>query len=183
MTNRIVAFLGLSGVGKSTTLSKLASVITFQHHQASAIIKRRRARLEDEAFTKDDLRKFSIDDNQELLIEGFRDALHPSPRLAILDGHSAIETRTGVALIEPSVFAAIGVEHLIFLADNPDEIALRRHRDRSRERPPATEEDIVELQNTALIQAELIARELDIAMTVLRPGRTEELARLLNPMT
>ena len=39
MTQPVVALLGLSGVGKSTILRKLAAHIAFQHLQASAIIK------------------------------------------------------------------------------------------------------------------------------------------------
>jgi len=179
MKNSIVALLGLSGVGKSTVLNSFTSV-AFQHIQASAIIKERRAKLEDEALSNDDPRKFPIDDNQQLLIEGFKDTLQPSPSLAILDGHSAIETKSGVVLIEPSVFAAIGVQHIVFLADHPSALAKRRDRDPSRRRPPASEQQLRALQDMALAQAAVIARELDIPMTMLRPSQSRMLVKLLS---
>lgn len=179
MTNKVVALLGLSGIGKSTTLENLSSKITFQHLQASTIIKARRAKLESEALSNDDLRNLSIDENQQLLIDGFKDTLQPSPALVILDGHSAIETPTGIILIEPEVFAAIGIEHLIFLSDDSRAIAQRRDNDQLRKRPAASEIQLRAFQDIALAQAAAIARELDITMTVLKPSHTQGLAKLL----
>ncbi len=179
MTNKIIALLGVSGVGKSTVLNKLSSNLPFQHLQASAIIKERRAKLENQTLSNDDLRSFSINDNQQLLVDGFKEVVQASPRLAILDGHSAIETPSGVVLIEPSVFAAIGIAHLIFLVDHPSAIARRRDQDLSRKRPPASEQQLNTLQDTALLQASSIARELDIMMTVLQPSHAGQLAIVL----
>lgn len=179
MSNTIMALLGISGVGKSTALGKLIQFVPFQHLQASSIIKEVRAKIEAEPLSNDDLRKLSIDDNQQLLIQGLQDALLPTPRLAILDGHSVIETPSGIVLIEPYVFQNIGVQEIIFFADNPALIAERRRNDQSRKRPPAKVQDVATLQDSALMQAAVIARQLDIAMSVLKPSHSDRLTGLL----
>lgn len=179
MSNTIIALLGISGVGKSTALDKLTEIVSFQHVQASAIIKELRGKIETDTLSNDDLRNLSIDDNQQFLIQGFQDALLPTPRLAILDGHSVIETSPGIVLVEPDVFQNIGVEEIIFLADDPGLIAERRRNDRLRKRPPAKVQDVSALQHEALMQAAVIARQLDIAMSVLKPSHSDRLTSLL----
>jgi adenylate kinase len=67
MTQSIIALVGISGVGKSTLLCELSKDLSFQHLQASALIKSEREAATLFETSTDDLCNANIADNQALL--------------------------------------------------------------------------------------------------------------------
>jgi adenylate kinase len=179
MTQAVVALLGLSGVGKSTLLHALASDVTFQHLQASAVIKAARDTQALSSLSVDELRRANIDDNQALLIAGFAAARDPSASLIVLDGHSVIDAPQGLVRIPPGVFAQLGIQLVIFLADDAGAIAARRQQDPSRQRPNRTTEELEQHQADALASAFLAARHLNTPLMVFSPSHIEDVRRVL----
>jgi len=179
MNQHAIAFLGLSGVGKSTLLRELSSHVEFQHLQASALIKEGRQAAEAQEISTDTLRHVNIDENQQLLIAGYERSINPKAKLVILDGHSVIDTPAGLVQIDPSVFSALGISRVIFLADKPAEIVQRRQSDTSRDRPIRSVGDIDVHQDVALLNALRICLELQVPLNVVTPAQREHLRCLL----
>lgn len=100
---RVVALVGLSGVGKSTLLEDARRRLVFEHLQASDLIKAERQERQGKPAAHDLLREGNIDDNQDLLISGFMRRA-PEEGLIVLDGHTIIDTPDGLVEISPSVF-------------------------------------------------------------------------------
>lgn len=177
MKRHVAAVTGLSGVGKSTLLRKVASTVSFQHLQASTLI--REARQSDQrSLTLDQLRSFDLDENQKLLVHGFAQAAQ-STGLVILDAHTVIERDDNLVLIEPNVFGAIGINSLIFLTEDSAEIAKRRLDDKARQRPTKSVEQLQRAQNQSLQHAREICRVLAIPISVFGPNDSGAIADLL----
>lgn len=166
MRQCVVALIGISGVGKSTLLRAVSSRVQFQHLQASALIKEAREALSTDPVAADDLRRADINDNQALLVQGFKNARSPDALLIVLDGHTVIDTPNGLVHIEPEVFMRLGVTQFIFLADDPQAINLRRHHDQGRNRPPRSPEELDKHQTHALLNAFTAARHLNVPLMV-----------------
>lgn len=166
MKQAIVAFVGISGVGKSTLLKAASNRLSFQHLQASSLIKDAREAITTSPIAADDLRRASINDNQALLIDGFNNARSPEEPLIVLDGHTVIDTPSGLVRIEPRVFAALGVTQFILLVDDAQAISSRRDSDQSRNRPKRSPQELEEHQTQALLNAFAAARELNVPLTV-----------------
>jgi adenylate kinase len=158
VTQPVVALLGISGVGKSTVLNKLAGTIAFQHVQASTIIKLARDAQVATPTGLDELRNTNIDDNQALLISGFAAARDPTAPVVVLDGHSVIDTPQGLICIPPIVFARLGVSLFVFLADDAAAIADRRRQDQTRRRPTRTNDELERHQTEALCRRPSLER-------------------------
>ena len=90
----------------------------------------------------DSLREANINENQQFLTIGFLRAVDPEAQIVIIDGHSVIDTPSGLVPIEPAVFAKLRIQRVIFLVDDPSEIFRRRAGDRSRNRPARTVDDL-----------------------------------------
>lgn len=184
MKPSIVALVGLSGVGKSTLLSAIAARVTFQHLQASTLIKQAKEVLSKTSVSTDQLRHADINDNQALLVEGFSRAIDQNAELVVLDGHSIIDTPSGLVRIEPRVFGQIGVKYFVFLAAAPALICSRRAGDTTRKRPVRSEGELRQHQHQALLAAFDAAQELDVPMTVVTGTQTSVVvdlfARLLS---
>jgi adenylate kinase len=178
MKRHIVAITGLSGVGKSTLVRALASMIPFQHLQASALIRNARQSERDQP-TLDQLRSADLDENQELLIRGFARAASQRPRLIVLDGHTVIERADSLFLIEPAVFGAIGINSMIFLAEDCSELAKRRCQDKSRQRSLRSVEQLRSMQDQALLHAREICQVLGIQIDVFGSNDVGAAATLL----
>ena len=164
---RIIALVGLSGVGKSTLLKRMASHIEFEHLQASVLIKSELKRTQSELQSSEGLRQGQVIDNQAALISGFLRTTEGMSGLVVLDGHTLIDAGEKLIEIPADVFRQIGVEHMIFLQEAPERIAERRGGDIGRKRPNRTVETLAYHQVQAIIVAARITLELDIPLSVI----------------
>lgn len=176
---KTVAFVGLSGVGKSTLIRSLAERIELQHLSAGKLIGEEKARIK-EALNHDELRLADIAVNQQLLIDSFNRKKDISAGLVVLDGHTVIDTNLKLEAIPTSVFRAIGIELFIFLHVNPSEILKRRTLDSSRNRPLIGVTEIAEHQAFALEVTESCARELSIPCHVVDTDDINFIISVLN---
>lgn len=180
MTRCVIALTGISGVGKSTLIKALAESVPLEHLQASALIKEgRQASGDAELVTQDQLRHVDIDENQKFLIRGFEVSARMSTGLIILDGHTVIEQDSGLTRIDPRVFGAIGINSMIFLADDPVSIAARRISDATRKRPAPSLDNLRLIQETAQAHASTICGTLGIPLHIFRTDQPAQIGRLL----
>lgn len=179
MTLRVVAVTGISGVGKSTLLGRLAETFAFEHLQAGALIKQGRDASDDVEVEHDRLRLFDIGKNQEFLIQGFKLSVHAKVGLIVLDGHTVIERDEGLIRIDPRVFAAMGINGMIFLTDDPEAIAIRRGHDTERTRPLYAADRLQLIQEEAQIHATTICRNLGVPLYLFRPEQVALISRTL----
>ncbi len=173
MSQPIIALVGISGVGKSTLLEACFESSKFQHLQASQLIKTEREQLTSAAIDPDELRSGDITENQKLLIAGFHRSKDPTAPAVILDGHTVIDTPTGLVEIEPDVFRDIGVTGFIFLSASPAELHKRRSNDTSRNRPQREAGQLRDHQERAILSAFRAALHLQVPLSVIccsKPG-------------
>ena len=175
---KVVAVVGLSGAGKTSALSALTAKHAFQHLSASLLIQEGREAGPLPA-TVDTLRNADIDENQRLLIAGFKRAFDATASFVVLDGHTVIETPSGLIAVSANVFGALGITDMIFWAAAPAEIAERRSLDASRNRPPANAEQIEAYQNEALLVAFRVCCHLKITLNVVTDSRGPSMEKLI----
>ncbi|MEX2697097.1 AAA family ATPase [Rhizobium mongolense] len=111
MTQAIVAFLGISGVGKSTFLKDAAQTLSFHHLTADSTI----GRAHNAQIAHDRLRLQDIAENQNLLVEGFHMARDVSASIVILDGHAVIDRPGGLETVNGDIFCRLGVNAIATL--------------------------------------------------------------------
>lgn len=179
----VVALTGISGVGKSSMLARIARIFPFQHLQASALIKASREEILATKISVDQLRNEDIDENQRILVTSFARALNHSISLAVLDGHTVVERSDGVEVVPASVFQALGVQAMICLVDNPESITARRIADGTRKRPAVSIAEVERLQELACQASRRIAENLRIRFEVLSPSDDSKLLSLFESMT
>lgn len=155
-----IAVLGLSGVGKSTLLRGLAQHVAFTHLQAGELIKIEQAFRAELPQSSEELRIGPVLDNQALLVAGFLRVAAQTELPIIFDGHSVIDGRDGLIEIPTEVFRALNLNAICFLHAAPSDIAIRRLRDLSRQRPCRHEQELDEHQQIAIAAARRIANEL-----------------------
>jgi adenylate kinase len=160
MTQKVTAIVGLSGVGKTFALKSISERRSFQHLSAGQLIREAR-QLPPSTEMLESLRSANIDDNQDLLAIGFHHARDPSIGRVILDAHTAIETPTGLTILRPNIFGALGIADMIFLASLPSKILGRRTEDAGRRRPHVTVEQVREFQELALLSVFNICQHLE----------------------
>ena len=167
---------GVHGVGKSTYCAEVAQATGCLHVTASAIIRRERA----EAIAASGKLVADVEGNQSLLIRGVRSLRSEMGATSILlDGHFAMRDGGGhIQAVAVDVFRALGIGHLVCLADEPHLIAARMAQ-RDGETP--TERDIAVLQDAELKNARLVAAVLGMPFTLLRSAHREGLRRLVPP--
>jgi len=175
---RVVALIGLSGVGKSTALARARPSVAFEHFQASALIRAERERRRQSAIGHDALREANIDDNQALLVEGFRHVA-PEAGLVILDGHTVIDTPDGLVEIEPNVFRMLEVSRFVILTDGPEEIYRRRLADPERKRPVRSVDELRQQQERSVIVAYRAALELGVPVVILVNAGVQDVVEVL----
>jgi adenylate kinase len=173
MTNQVVAVLGISGVGKSTFLTKLSETLNFQHLQASELIQLGRRHVSECQTEVDNLRNLNIDENQEFLIYGFNAMMDKSCPLVVLDGHSVIDTPNGFVNISPQVFRNLKISNVIYLIDDAIDIEVRRAFDGKRNRLRRSLEQLKKYQEISLLSASETCLDLDVPLTVIKPTKLE----------
>jgi adenylate kinase len=156
MSQRTIAFVGISGVGKSTFLRSAAKKIPFQHLTAGSLIGRAR---ESEC---DRLRLQNIDENQRLLVAGFEMAKNSTGSLVVIDGHVIIDAGNGLQAIGADVFAALSVGAIVHLEAKAMQILTYRQGDKSRDRPTLSVNELAAHQIRSRNAALDISRSLTI---------------------
>lgn len=176
MTQRIVAFTGISGVGKTTFLRRLAQLIDFQHVTGGSLIAAaRKAKPEG----RDAIRHADLDENQRLLIEGFALTRDPSAKIVIMDGHVVIDDGQRLSKIPCEVFKALEVSDMIHFECDPDQIAANRAVDTSRSRPAYQPAVLERHQELSRIHAKDVAEALGLHFEIAARSDVDRLARLL----
>lgn len=164
------AFVGISGVGKSTFLKMAMGKTPFLHLEASKLIKEELALVKKKVQTSEELRTGAVLDNQQLLVRAFHRNASGHEGLVVLDGHTVVDTGPGIQRIPTSVFAAIDVRSILFLQDDPELIRSRRTGDTSRVRPERSVREIEHHQREAMLAAADIAYQLDIVLKIVTHG-------------
>ncbi len=177
MFKRMIVLSGISGIGKSTTISRIKNEFDFVHLQASQMIKEFFQKSNKLNYTSEQLRTRDASENQQALISVLQTL--PDDGNYIFDAHSVIDTPNGMHKIPSEVFKAANPNHLIFLFDKPNEILRRRLRDGTRTRPERSADELADHQNLALANMAEIATKLDRSLTVLSTSKIDELKFLI----
>ena len=161
MNHSVVALVGISGVGKTTFLQRLAKEVEFQHLTAGSLIAAAKAAGSGD---RDRLRLSNIDENQRLLVVGFHLARDLSAPLVILDGHVVIHAADSLHIIGAEVFSQIGITGMIHLASSPERIAENRANDSGRDRPLLSQDDLERHQNASMVNATAVCQSLEVPL-------------------
>lgn len=179
MRQYVVAFTGISGVGKTTFLKKLAKLMLFQHVTGGSLIALAKNTIAD---GRDNLRYADLDENQRLLIEGFKLARDPSVELVIMDGHVVIDDGECLAKISSDVFKALDVRVMVHLEDDPANIVKNRYCDAARSRPKYDNNTLERHQDMSRQSARAIAEKLRIGFHIVTHNDAARLVKLLKSM-
>ncbi|WP_158511858.1 ATP-binding protein [Novosphingobium sp. PP1Y] len=163
---------GISGVGKTTFIRKLAEKMSFQHLTGGSLIARAQA---GRAISRDALRQFDLDENQRLLVEGFMVARDRSAEMVVFDGHTVIDGPAGLATIPVDVFEALGLCLVVHLEAEPAVIQRNRKQDSRRERPSLNLDVLRNHQIYSRRHAMAIAQALGVDCLVIQ---AEEISKL-----
>lgn len=176
---RRIAVLGISGVGKSTLITKIRETIPLIHLQASGLIKAEQAHRAQNPDSSETLRNGAVIDNQALMIAAFKREAAESELPIIFDGHSVIDGRGGLIEIPSSVFGELELDAICFLAADPDAIAERRRADIERERPIHNAAILQDHQKIAESAARRIASEIKCSFISVTESEISLLRELL----
>lgn len=157
---RRIALLGLSGVGKSTLISRVNARIPLLHLQASALIKAEQAYRAQTAESSESLRTGAVIGNQDLMITAYQRVTADAEVPIVFDGHSVIDGQDGIIAIPTSVFQQLMLNSIFYLFADPKVIFERRQNDFNRKRPVRDVETLADHQRIALSNASRIANEL-----------------------
>lgn len=163
MNQRTIAFVGISGVGKSTFLRSAAKKIAFQHLTAGSLI----CRARESVSVRDLLRLQNLDENQRVLVAGFQMARASTSQLVVMDGHVIVDGADGLEAISSNVFAALGADAIVHLKAEPVQILTNREGEKSRDRPRLTLSQLADHQSRSLDAASTIALSLSIPFKLL----------------
>lgn len=177
MSQRVVAFTGISGVGKTTFLRKFAELMEFQHVTGGSLIAAARNASRD---GRDTIRHADLDENQSLLIDGFALARDTNAQLIIMDGHVVIDDGEGLTKIPSDVFKALDVMAMVHLEACPARIAKNRLKDSSRSRPRYDTETLGHHQDISRVHAHSIAGRLGIGFHTVTHEDVKHMVMLLD---
>lgn len=179
MSQRVYALTGISGVGKTTFLSAVKKFIEFQHLTGGSLIaKAREASIED----RDDLRKLDVDENQMLLLSGFRISRDPNAECVIFDGHVVIDTGNAIESIQTEVFRQLDIHAMVHLEAEAMDIVRNRQFDRSRSRPEHSQDVLSQHQQMSRARAREVAEALGIEFLIVRHADVEMFANKLSAL-
>lgn len=164
--NYVIAVCGLSGVGKSTLIRSISSRADFLHWTASELIKAQLNKKAGVENSSEQLRKGDIENNQTILIDGFKEQAQHHEAVIVLDCHTLIDTPAGIEYIPSEVFENIGISKFLFLWAEPREIKKRREKDVNRDRPIRSSEQLSDHQSLSLSATIQIATQLKVPLTL-----------------
>lgn len=177
MSLRVIAFTGISGVGKTTFLNRFSNLVAFQHVTGGSLIAAARDAAPDD---RDAMRHADLDENQRLLIRGFDLVRDPTAELIIMDGHVVIDHGEGLTNISSDVFKALDVTVMVHLEANPERVAKNRRQETSRSRPSYGTERLAQHQHMSREHAQSIAKTLNIGFHVVTHDDVAHLAKVLD---
>ncbi len=173
MRQSVIAFTGISGVGKTTFLLELANLVPFQHLTAGSLIAAAREAASDR---RDDLRCNDLDENQRLLIDGFSVARDLKAELVVIDGHVVIDDGESLVKLPNDVFRALDIAMMVHLEAEPRRIANNRAKDNSRSRPKYEPETLRRHQEVSRFHAKYIAESLCVSFHIVTHDDVANLA-------
>lgn len=176
---KVIAIVGISGVGKSTLIRQVQARQPLLHLQASDLIKAEQLRQRSNASSSEELRLGPVLDNQQLLISGFFAAIVGFAGLIVFDGHAVIFGESTATEIPSTVFGRIGCQAIIVIEAEPTTIRAQRMRDVARPRPDVTEAELARQQAHAKDVAAKIAAEFAIPFHCIASGDGERLSATL----
>lgn len=153
----MIAFMGVSGAGKSYLLKNLPSRYSFHVVTASELIKRQIKSRESLSVSSEQMRLSATNDMQALLIEAVIIERQTAKFPIILDCHAVIDKGDYLDPVPTDVFEKIGVLRVIHLVVSPSEIWSRRRGDNSRTRPEINVERLAQHQNSSIAHARAIS--------------------------
>lgn len=157
-SSRSFCFLaGVHGVGKTTLCNRYFHPAGFYCTTASSLIKKR-----GKAINKDK-RVTNVEDNQLALLEQLRIERDAHEKL-LLDGHFCLVSSSGeIVEIDPSIFQAMGLDSLILIKGDPEEIAARLHNRDSNKWSPRF---LREFQEAEERHAHRVSKEISVSLNV-----------------
>jgi len=182
MSGPVILVAGLSGVGKSTAISRIKE-LQFLHLSASELIKEELARNIDQTPTSEELRTGPVLDNQSALIAGFKRRRAGWEGAVLFDAHLVIDTGPELLTLPIEVFDATSVDGILLLEERPEVIAERRKRDDRRRRPDRLIAELTQHQERQQERATEIATELTVPLIVTNTeGFSETLCSLVTSL-
>ena len=176
MSQQVIAFTGLSGVGKTTFLRKLMNLVPFQHLTGGSLIA---AGRNAETANRDAMRHADLDENQQLLVNGFLATRDPKVKVVFLDGHVVIDDGKCLVELPCGVFRRIGTTMMVHLEATPVDIASNRSKDKTRSRPFYDVQTLERHQNLSGQHARAIAQKLEVSFQVVTHDDVSKLAKII----
>jgi adenylate kinase len=161
LSHTIVVF-GISGVGKSHTISEFVGSKSFVHIQASGLLRSAKLAVEGRDVTAEELRTDDIHYNQTLLISSFEEARSRELRNIIFDGHNLIDNGDRLIEIPAEVVDRLRPAGIIVICADPIEIVSRRQKDTVRSRPVRSVEELQIHQSRCVALGKAHAERLGI---------------------
>jgi adenylate kinase len=153
----MIAFMGISGAGKSYLLKNMPSRHSYHVVTASELIKGQIKSRDSLIISSEQMRLSPTSDMQALLIEGVSIERQTAKSPIVLDCHAIVDKGDHLDPVPINVFGKIGVLRVIHLVVSPSEIWSRRRDDNSRTRPEISVEQIADHQNRSVAHARAIS--------------------------
>ncbi len=179
---KVIGVFGLSGVGKSTTLQRvanesegLATVVN-----AGALIGRRALNN----GSGEALRLLPTEDihhNQEILVEELaRERTIVGVEVILLDGHCVVDNGDQLIPVPVEIIERLNLSALVFVQDETEKIRTRRQWDEKRKRPDLSSTELAIQQRRALEVCSSYASELKLSLTIVTTEQWHSVVRVVN---
>lgn len=157
----MIAFMGVSGAGKSYLLKSLSLRCSYHVVTASELIKRQINNRDSMSISSEQMRLSATNDMQALLVESLKIERQTAKFPIILDCHGMIDKGDHLDPVPISVFEDIGVLRIIHLVVSPGEIWSRRRDDNFRIRPEISIEQLAYHQSRSVAHARAISSVIE----------------------